>query len=103
MIVSRFDPQGEIFAGVAMRTIMLVGALVGLVVLAHFGISARLPSEHRAADAAQQRDVGERFAIKYCYGQYRNQTDVDRCLMRNTQLAAGQSRWETRHLGSTRQ
>jgi len=101
MIVSRFHPKGESFAGVAMRIIMLAGALIGLFIVAN--ISPRLPSEHHEETTAQQHDVDERFAVKYCYRQYRDQRDIDSCVLRNANLAAAHNRWETRHLGATAQ
>jgi hypothetical protein len=40
-----------------------------------------LPPSGAAFDVAQSR-IEQRIAVKYCYGQYRGQADVFRCLGR---------------------
>jgi|SwirhisoilCB1_FD_contig_31_7479007_length_311_multi_3_in_0_out_0_1 hypothetical protein len=38
------------------------------------------PVTEQQASAPTARHVEERFAIRFCYGQYRSQDDVTRCL-----------------------
>jgi len=46
-----------------------------------------MPTRGRALDAAAHvQAVDERFAVKFCYRQYTNQTDVAHCLLRNVRF-----------------
>jgi hypothetical protein len=65
-------------------------ATVGLVVfvaIADIGLARWSPAEH-VAPAVPMADIEQRFAIKFCYRQYTNQTDVNQCLLRNARLGS---------------
>jgi hypothetical protein len=66
-------------------THMLVGFAL-LLAATQCGVPALLRSF--AADGKERwhLDVEERFAVKYCYRQYKSQTDVDYCLLRAAHL-----------------
>ena len=55
-------------------------ALAFAVALVPFGYGA-LGGEAEAVQVSKAR-VEHRFALKYCYNQYRSQSDVARCLAR---------------------
>jgi hypothetical protein len=40
-----------------------------------------------AGEAGLRANVDERFAVRYCYRQYRNQTDITDCLTRTANLS----------------
>jgi hypothetical protein len=74
-----------------MQTATMTAVLVAIVALAEIGMT-RWSSQERVAEAASMVDIDRRFAIKFCYRQYTNQTDVNHCLLRNAHLTPGQSR-----------
>jgi hypothetical protein len=65
-----------------MRAAVKYASLVMSLLVTQCGVpstpSAAKPSGERVSRAA----VEERFAVKYCYRQYTNQTDVNYCLLR---------------------
>jgi hypothetical protein len=88
--LSHFNPmrqRGE----VDMQTAIMIATVVAIVALAEIGM-ARWSSVERVAEVVSTVDVDRRFAIKFCYRQYTNQTDVNHCLLRNARLTPGQSR-----------
>jgi hypothetical protein len=74
-----------------MRTAIITAALVAIVALAEIGMT-RWSSGESVAQIVSTVDSDRRFAIKFCYRQYTNQTDVNHCLLRNARLMPGQSR-----------
>jgi len=70
-----------------MRTAMMIAAFVAIVALADLGVT-HWWSMGRVAEVAPTLDIERRFAIKFCYRQYTNQTDVNHCLLRNANLAS---------------
>jgi hypothetical protein len=54
-------------------------ALAGMLAVPTCGVGGGRPA---APEAADRSDVETRFAQRYCYHQYRDQTDVVACLAR---------------------
>jgi hypothetical protein len=70
-----------------MRKSIATAAVTGCLLLAGLGATT-WPTTHEAtpeptALRLEQQEASQRFAIKFCYAQYRSQTDVSRCLLRN--------------------
>jgi hypothetical protein len=74
-----------------MQTAIMTAAFVAIVVLADIGMT-RWSSAERGAEVVSTVDIDQRFAIKFCYRQYTNQTDVNHCLLRNARLMPGRGR-----------
>ena len=69
-----------------MRKSTATAAVTGCLLIAGLGATT-WPTTHEASSDptalhSEQQEASERFAIKYCYSQYRSQTDVNRCLQR---------------------
>jgi hypothetical protein len=71
-----------------MQTATMAAALIAIVALADIGVM-QCSSQERVAEAVSTVDVDRRFAIKFCYRQYTNQTDVNHCLLRNAHFTPG--------------
>jgi hypothetical protein len=67
-----------------MRSVAMIATLMMLL-----AVSVFMPrnSALRAGGGGVRASVEERFAVRYCYRQYRNQTDVNDCLMRTANLS----------------
>lgn len=75
-----------------MRTTGMATVLMAIVALAECGVSQLSAPEIHAGEDSATAHVEERFAIRFCYRQHTNQTDVNQCLLRNAHLAPGKSR-----------
>lgn len=73
-----------------MQTATMAASLMTIIALAEIG-AMRCSSQERVAEAVSTVDVERRFAIKFCYRQYTNQTDVNHCLLRNARLTPARS------------
>jgi len=73
-----------------MQTATMTAALMAIIALAEIGLM-ECSSQERVAQAVSAVDIDRRFAIKFCYRQYTNQTDVNHCLLRNAHLIPGRS------------
>jgi hypothetical protein len=68
-----------------MRSLAMIATLVMLLAVSVCGV-ARNPAIP-AGEAGVRANVEERFAVRYCYRQYRNQTDINDCLTRTANLS----------------
>lgn len=75
-----------------MQTTVLATVLVAIVALAECGISRVSAPDMHVGEAGSPARVEEKFAVRFCYRQHTNQTDVSQCLLRNANLAADRSR-----------
>lgn len=75
-----------------MQTTVIATILVVIVALAECGISRVSAPGMHAGDGSAVAHVEEQFAIRFCYRQHTNQTDVTHCLLRNANLAPARSR-----------
>ncbi|HZS84470.1 MAG TPA: hypothetical protein VFA50_16470 [Stellaceae bacterium] len=68
-----------------MRGVIAAAAATAILLLIGFA-TASLPRGEagRVASQREEQAVNARFAIKFCYSQYKSQTDISRCLLRNT-------------------
>jgi hypothetical protein len=73
-----------------MQTATMTAALLAIIALADIGLM-QCSSPERVAQAVSAADIDRRFAIKFCYRQYTNQTDVNHCLLRNAHMTPEQS------------
>jgi hypothetical protein len=73
-----------------MQTATMTAALMAIIALADIGVM-QCSSQERVAETVSAIDIDRRFAIKFCYRQYTNQTDVNHCLLRNAHLTPGRS------------
>jgi hypothetical protein len=72
--------------GTEMRSTVMLACLVLLVVGTQCNAPGFLSSSASDGEARWRLGIEERFAIRYCYRQYNNQTDVDYCLLRAAHL-----------------
>jgi hypothetical protein len=75
-----------------MQTTVVATVLVVIVALAECGFTRVTAPDIRAGGDGSAVNVEERFAIRYCYRQHSNQTDVNECLVRNAHLPQGRNR-----------
>lgn len=70
------------------RTAAMAILLLGTVFVSFYGpIAAPSRSTFNAAPGqAEHAALADRFAVKFCYAQYRNQSDISHCLMNNSPL-----------------
>jgi len=73
-----------------MRTAIMIAAIVAIVAVADIGL-AHWSVMGPVSAVAPTTDTERQFAIKFCYRQYTNQTDVNLCLLRNAHLASGET------------
>jgi hypothetical protein len=68
-----------------MRSVAMIATLVMLLAVSVCGMPRN--SAIPAGEAGVRANVEERFAVRYCYRQYRNPTDINDCLMRTANLS----------------
>ncbi len=73
----------------AIKTTIMIAAFAAIVAL-DIGV-AHWSSTKRVTEIAPTLGIERQFAIRFCYRQYTNQTDVSRCLLQNANLAPGES------------
>jgi hypothetical protein len=75
-----------------MQTTVLATVFVAIIALAECGLTRVSGPEIPADGVGPASNVEERFAIRFCYRQHTNQTDVSHCLLRNAPLMQGKNR-----------
>jgi hypothetical protein len=68
-----------------MRSLAMIATLVMLLAVSVCGMPRN--SAIPAAETGVRAKLEERFAVRYCYRQYRHQTDVNDCLTRTANLS----------------
>jgi hypothetical protein len=69
-----------------MRSAHMLAGFALLLAATQCGAPAFLRSATIDGKERWHRQVEERFAVRYCYRQYKSQTDVDYCLLRAAHL-----------------